>query len=417
MSSKNCLLSSGSNAQGQLGNGSLEDSHTFCPCAFTHSPPGSLPNGTSRVIDIATGANHTLLLLETNEQRRELWGCGDGRKGQLGLHYRRTASSTGLFRKLELALVATELGDYCVKSISATWETSYAVLFCEGRKDVIISMGSDDYGDLGVGGEKKIDSETDFHVIDFSHISSLSERLEVLGIYSGQRHTVLHLDSVSGPILVGWGTSRHGQLGTLADKPFASTPQIISIKSENISSLNLGLHHTVIRYNSGELLCLGSDRKHQLEVVLTLGTEKRLALDIGCTWNGTYAVVRNEGVWSILSSGSNSHSQLGRKSGEITLAGAVAFPDNSVYGTSSLKVVCGSEHVLVLEDASIPGSSRLWGWGWNEHGNLGVGHTDDVPTPIRLYPPVNPNATILNVWGGLGTSWIFAEVVETGSTI
>lgn len=417
MSSKFSLLSSGSNAQGQLGNGSLEDSHTFHPCVFADSPPGSLPHGTSRIIGIATGANHTLLLLETNSHRRELWGCGDGRKGQLGLHYRRTVSSTGLFRKLELTVPDAGLGDYCVKSISATWETSYAVLFCEGRKDAVISMGSDDYGDLGIGGGKKNDSEADFHVIDFSHISSLSEHLEVLGIYSGQRHTILHLNSVSGPVLVGWGTSRHGQLGTLADKPFASTPQMVSINSDNISSLNLGLHHTVIRYNSGELLCLGSDRKRQLEVVSALDKEKRLALDIGCTWNGTYAVVRNEGGWSILSSGSNSHSQLGRESDERTPTGAIALPDDSVHGASSLKVVCGSEHVLVLENASFLGSSRLWGWGWNEHGNLGVGHTDDVPTPIRLYPISKQNTTILDVWGGLGTSWIFAEVMETGATV
>ncbi len=205
-----------------------------------------------------------------NGCRRELWGCGDGRKGQLGSHYRRTVSSTGLFRKLEPALEHAELGNYTVKSIAATWETSYVVLCCPGRKDVVISMGSDDYGDLGVGSLKKSASETGFHVIDFSHISSLSEHLEVLGVYSGQRHIILHLNSISSPVILGWGMSRHGQLGALADKPFASTPQIISIQSDGISSLNLGMHHTVIRYNSGELSCLGSDRKHQLQVVFCL---------------------------------------------------------------------------------------------------------------------------------------------------
>ncbi len=201
------LLSSGSNAQGQLGNGSLEDSNTFHPCVFADFSPGALPDGTSQVINIATGANHTLLLLEMNGCRRELWGCGDGRKGQLGSHYRRTVSSTGLFRKLEPALEHAELGNYTVKSIAATWETSYVVLCCPGRKDVVISMGSDDYGDLGVGSLKKSASETGFHVIDFSHISSLSEHLEVLGVYSGQRHIILHLNSISSPVILGWGMS------------------------------------------------------------------------------------------------------------------------------------------------------------------------------------------------------------------
>lgn len=400
------LLSCGSNAQGQLGNGSLEDSHTFQPCVFADFPPPTIPNG-ARIIDIACGANHTLLLLEVYGHRRELWGCGDGRKGQLGLKYKQTVSATGLFHKLDLALYEASLEEYSFKAIATTWETSYVVLSRPDQKDVVLSMGSDDYGDLGVGGlEKTKRTLQDFHVVDFSCVSAFHERCDVLGIYSGQRHTILHVNSASGPILVGWGTSRHGQLGA-GNLSFTPTPRIVSINSSEITTLSLGLHHTTALYTTGEALGLGSNRKRQLELVHTLRIQNHRVQDISCTWNGTYVLTRDERGWNVQSSGSNSHNQLGWKSEDADSTGKVIFPDELDLEADRLSITCGSEHVLLLEKPSMGGTERLWGWGWNEHGNLGLGHTHDIPFPTRLW--ADRDTIIHKVWGGLGTSWIFVE--------
>ncbi|KAF9480355.1 RCC1/BLIP-II [Pholiota conissans] len=404
------LLSSGSNAQGQLGNGTLDDSHMFQKCSFLDHPPHTLPSGTSSVVDIAAGANHTLVLLEINGGTRELWGCGDGRKGQLGQAWRQSS----LFRRVNLGLNDADLEGYRIKFISATWETSYVVLSCEGHSDIVLSMGSDDFGDLGIGGLNKNRAAEGIHVVRFHHIPEFSEGLDVLGIYSGQRHVILCLNATPSPILVGWGTCRHGQLGDLAVKPSASTPQIISVPSSNIASPSLGIHHTVLLNDSRELICLGSNRKGQLEVAKALTTDEYKIQSIGCTWNGTYVVVQDKAQWTVFSSGSNSHHQLGWKSNEGAVVGQIYFTAALDRRGVPPKIVCGSEHVLILSTPSSGKRAELWGWGWNEHGNLGLGHTEDVPVPIELWTAPKTGDKILDVWAGMGTSWICVEETFQG---
>lgn len=45
-------------------------------------------------------------------------------------------------------------------------------------------------------------------------------------VSSGQRHVVLHVKVNDHFILVGWSTSRHGQLGNPSNTPFSSNSRI-----------------------------------------------------------------------------------------------------------------------------------------------------------------------------------------------
>jgi protein ATS1 len=433
------LLSTGSNAHGQLGNNSLDDSHIFQPCSFTNHPPNSLPPETSAVLNVVSGANHTLVLLELVDQvglkKTELWGCGDGRAGQLGKTYREeslTGSSTSKFRKIELFLAENGLSGYSYRLISASWETSYAVLSCSGKGDVVISLGSDDFGDLGIGGFTSIagieKSEKNFHVVKFDHLStpsSIHNTLRVESIHSGQRHTIVHIQISESPLLlVGWGTSRHGQLGQLAPlsnlkpPPFTSLPRIIAL--DDVVSSALGIHHSLFLHTSGQISALGSNRKGQLQLLPSENVRT-----IGCTWNGSYAVVESNEGWHIYSSGSNSHGQLGLKAdplnADIPNSGVVHFPEILDSKRTSIEIACGSEHILVLsrhvdmeEDRSVQQRvSKLWGWGWNEHGNLGTGNTDDTFLPLKIWSNEPGFISyfegvheLIGIWAGAGTSWI-----------
>ena len=434
------LLSTGSNAHGQLGNNTLDDSHLFQPCSFTNYPSNSLPPGTSAILSVASGANHTLVLLELIDQlglkKTELWGCGDGRTGQLGKNYREESlagSSTAKFRKIELFLEENGLSGYSYRLISASWETSYAVLSCSGKEDVVISMGSDEFGDLGIGGFTKTTgiekSEKDFHVVKFDHLftpSGIPNSLRVKFITSGQRHTTVHLqisESANIPLLVGWGTSRHGQLGQLAPSsesnpkppPFTSRPHIIAL--DNVVSSALGIHHSLFLHASGQISALGSNRKNQLHSLPTKSVQS-----VGCTWNGSYAVVESDEGWRIYSSGSNSHGQLGLKPDPLDVgipnSGIVYFPEIFDSESTSIEIACGSEHILVLsrhnvEDRSVQQMIKLWGWGWNEHGNLGTGNTDDTFQPLKIWSNelgfisyFKGVHELVGIWAGPGTSWI-----------
>jgi protein ATS1 len=436
------LLSTGSNAHGQLGNNTLDDSHIFQPCSFTNHPPNSLPPGTSAVLSVVSGANHTLVLLELVDQlglkKTELWGCGDGRAGQLGKNYREKSlagSSTAKFRKIELFLEENGLPGYSYRLISASWETSYAVLSCSGKGDVVISMGSDEFGDLGIEGftrtAKTEKSEKDFHVVKFDHLStpsSIHNTLRVESITSGQRHTIVRLQISESanipPLIVGWGTSRHGQLGQLAPlsnpkpPPFTSLPRIIAL--DDVVSSALGIHHSLFLHASGQISALGSNRKGQLQLL-----PSKSVRTIGCTWNGSYAVVESNEGWHIYSSGSNSHGQLGLKAdplnADIPNSGVVHFPEILDSKSTSIEFACGSEHILVLsrhnmEDRSVQQVIKLWGWGWNEHGNLGTGNTDDIFLPLKIWSNEPGFISyfegvheLIGIWAGAGTSWICCD--------
>src|SRR5258705_411426 len=163
------------------------------------------------------------------------------------------------------------------------------------------------------------------------------------------------------------------------------------------------MHHSIFFHASGHLTALGSDRKAQLQIVANVEG----AQGIGGTWNGTYCIVRDGSAWSILSSGSNTHGQLGYE----VPSGRVVFPGTINMTDTSVQIACGSEHVLTLIKSR--DATQIWGWGWNEHGNLGLGNTEDARVPVRIWPlGVGISVDASSVWGGCGTSWIHCEYRE-----
>ncbi|KAK0433962.1 regulator of chromosome condensation 1/beta-lactamase-inhibitor protein II [Armillaria borealis] len=359
-----CLVSAGSNAHGQLANGTVDDSHVFSACVFTDLPTDC------QIVDLCCGANHTLLLLETGEGLRELWGCGDGRAGQLGLDWVEPSTS---FRPITL-----NRDGYTPKLVSASWETSYVVLSRPGQRDVLISMGANDFGDLGVGTSRSV---AGIHVVGLP-----CDGENITALYAGQHHVVIQVD---GAQLVGWGLSRHGQLGEPKSK--VALPRIIPIEDQ-IMSLALGAQHTALLLTSGRVTWLGSNRKEQLHGIDMLSDVRM----VGCTWNGTYAVIGDR----IYSTGSHSKGQLGRS---LTDLPYVEFS----HDHHLKKLACGTEHVLALFDV-VDGGPEVWGWGWNEHGNLGLGTTEDIRLPVKIWPrdSASGSGRAADIWAGSGTSWI-----------
>lgn len=430
------LLSSGSNAYGQLSNGSRDDSHQFHPSSFYGCPPGLLPPQAHRIKHIASGANHTLVLLEMDDPcngiHDELWVCGDGKAGQLGSVYEelesRAGSSSTIFRPIDLRLEQEGLGHYRIKALAAAWETTYIALSCAGEGDVVISMGSNDFGDLGIGGSKKgkeREGEASFHVVDFDHLTidgmSVDRKSIVIqSLAAGQHHVVVHMqarlsnDSIRF-LMIGWGASRHGQLGNVVGQnaktpSFVAIPQALLIDDpkDPTASISLGNQHTVFLRASGKVAGLGSNRKRQLQDIEGLEGATRLS----CTWNGTYILVQSEdGNPCVFATGSHSHGQLGRMLHENSGLPSLApveffFPPSSRRITD---IACGSEHVLALVSLN-DGSTEVWGWGWNEHGNLGTGFTEDVPIPVKVWPRASDTEAssqrAVGIWTGTGTSWI-----------
>ncbi|KAH9830404.1 regulator of chromosome condensation 1/beta-lactamase-inhibitor protein II [Rhodofomes roseus] len=369
------LLASGSNAQGQLATGDAEDAHILTPCLFDGCSPGQLPEGTTAITSVACGANHTLLLL-ARSHKQELWGCGDRRRGQLGPSYTPSARvgswSGAVFRPLDLHVEG--LPEFAPRLVAAGWETSYVVFSCQDKSDMLISMGADDFGNLGVGGVKGTTAAgRSLHVVPllsaFADADMENVILSVQSLNSGPHHvvTVVKLTSADGSTnhgVIGWGTARHGQLGgapanASRPSPFYATPHSICL-DETMMTLGpikhaaLGNQHSVFLHASRRLSGLGSNRKSQRELLETVED----AHDVACTWNGTYAVCRDGAVDRVVATGSNSHGQLGRGDSEASRSlTSVNFP-LPTPSLSVVKLACGSEHVLCLLEVKSEGDVR-----------------------------------------------------------
>jgi protein ATS1 len=419
------LFAAGSNGRGQLATGDSQDAHSFTPCKFapressTSTPSPAL---SPAIISIAGGGNHTLALLSwVNDSAAslEVWGCGEGTKGQLGPGF--DADSEGreeseVLRPLILPWEEQGLFGYTVSHVAACWETSFFVLRKVDQHDLLASMGGNDFGDLGIGdlpSKKKI--KAPFHIVDFSHIvGSTAQRVSITDITAGPHHVIVLLRADKKQYIAGWGTARHGQLGPLfmpsgRALPFSPSPVAINlpidVQLDSVLSVRAGNQHSVFLHASGHVSALGSDAKGQLQGLRTAEDVKA----IDCTWNGTY--IRTP--LGLLSAGTNARGQLGRR-GDASNgpSGAVRFPVEARV----LDIACGSEHVLAMVESQ--GRWAVWGWGWNEHGNLGTGSLDDVNVPVEIWPPPAAESgamtsIALRVWAGCGTSWIAVSKCAT----
>jgi len=294
---------------------------------------------------------------------------------------------------------------HTVSQVAACWETSFFVLTKAGHHDILASMGGNDFGDLGVGSKKDI--KAPFHIVDLYHIVRPTARhLSITGITAGPHHAIILLRADDKQYIAGWGTARHGQLGPLLAPsgralPFSPSPVAIDlpidVQLDPVLSVRAGNQHSIFLHASGSISALGSDAKGQLQGL-------RAARDvraIDCTWNGSY--LRTS--LGLRSTGTNARGQLGRENA-APLA-AVRLPEEAHV----LDFSCGSEHVLVIVESR--GKTEVWGWGWNEHGNLGIGTLDDVNVPVRIWPPSDAEPGVMTgaavgVWAGCGTSWIAA---------
>ncbi|KAF7965083.1 hypothetical protein HWV62_45753 [Athelia sp. TMB] len=390
------LLAAGSNATNQLAlappHPPNEDAHTLTPASFLGTPPGELPEGTTRVLDIRAGAGHTLALLE-RAGGTEVWACGDAARGQLGNIDIDAEGAGAQFRPLALAGTPTH--------IAAAWATSYVVLSDDSAGDVVLAFGADDFGLLGGAGPDG--------TVSLAHLAL--PPLRVTALAAGPHHVVLSAHTLTVPkeeVLIGWGAARHGQLGA---PPAPSTaPRILALPTPTpAAGLALGAQHTVLLTPSAPALVgVGANRAHQLDIPADLGEGGQL-LGAGATWRTTYAWTR-DGVW-----GTGARAPLPRtpSPGQPTDQGDgwVRFPGRRIE-----RVACGSEHVLVLLHADGEtgggGETEVWAWGWNEHGTLGVGHTRDVDAraPVGVWREGGgERGRAVGVWAGCGTSWVAVE--------
>lgn len=336
------LLACGSNVSGQLGAGDLEDHHTLKRAALLDYV---------NVKGLKGGGNHSLLITTANEVLAS--GAIDGQEFQ-AFQKNRTSD---------------------VVDVAAGWTTSFYITAAGN----VLGQGQSAFGELGGAYAQ-------------SEPTSINGPSSIQQVSAGMRHVL----ACSRDTVWGWGANRHGQLGFEGDA-VCSTPTEVKVPSEDsIAQVACGSQHSLVLTSSGRLFGCGSNRFEQLGRSSSLAKSVTMMeihgpwaplRAVACSWHSSFAIDRHGRVWSW---GRNNHGQRGRSSSDII--GQVPLPV-----TSKTQLNAGSEHCIVRQ------GDNVYVWGWNEHGNLGLGHTDDILLPTKLELSLKAKG----IAAGCGTTWIW----------
>ncbi|SNX85486.1 uncharacterized protein MEPE_04195 [Melanopsichium pennsylvanicum] len=518
------LLVAGSNSGYQLGVGHEHDVRSFqearCQVEGQQDSTSFPPEGFT-IVEISSGANHTLALLESIQNgrskaqgcvRREIWVCGTGREGQLGpAHASPGSKPTRVFTRLDIqahlsCVTETWTSDSTQalqpERVVCGWNCSYVVLTFHGgessgdsasvKQDVLISLGlhrDNTFGELGTAAPSSLGAAAAcVHAISFAGAladAGLEEDapFRIVDVAAGLRHAVAALrmessiDGEARTIVAGWGSARQGQVGRVpkmaARQPgpsrrpgpaavVVSQPQLIfNSKTEVRCQVRAGKEHTVVLMQGldGEggsvVHCIGSTKQGQIvdtSALSAYATSSDDIADLTCNWTTTHLVLSQVHTSAtrplILSCGSNARGQKGNGGATSTSVDNELTPVDLTFvlrdqsspsaeahdapstspslgsGLKAMKLVSGSEHSLLLIDREIIALNdshrscqrQVWGWGWNEHGNLAQGEDDeaDRDRPVLLLDGTRSGAaqpiyTPSDIWAGCGTTFILAD--------
>ncbi|KAG8482491.1 hypothetical protein CXB51_024451 [Gossypium anomalum] len=203
--------------------------------------------------------------------------------------------------------------------------------------------------------------------------------MPLFGCDNGRRGAKLELE------VAGWGRNQNGQLGlgTTEDSP---VPQKIkAFQGISIKMVAAGAEHTAAISKEGALYGWGwgrygnlglGDRNDRLvpEKVSTLNEEKMNM--VACGWRHTISVSVTGGLYTY---GWSKYGQLGHGDFDDHL---VPYKVEALADGSIKQISGGWRHTMALTS-----DGKLYGWGWNKFGQVGVGDNSDICSPVQVKFP------------------------------
>jgi alpha-tubulin suppressor-like RCC1 family protein len=328
----------GDNAYGQLGDGTTTQRTT----------PVEVSGLTSGVATIATSWEHTCAL--TAGGGVKCWGANWD--GQLG-------DGTTTDRHTPVDVSGLSSG---VAAIAAGYEHTCALTTGGGVK----CWGNNWYGQLGDGTTTGRTTP-----VEVSGLSSGGA-----AIATGGFHTCAL--TASGGVKC-WGWNLYGQLGdgTTTDR---TTPVEASGLSSGGAAIATGGFHTCALTASGGVKCWGANWYGQLGDGTI--TQRTMPVDVSGLSSGVVAIAAGYYHTCALTAGGgvkcwgrNSYGQLG----DETMTSRNTPVDVSGLSSGVTAIAAGGEHTCAL---AAGGGVKCWGW--NVHGQLGIGEFGCSPTPVTV---------------------------------
>jgi alpha-tubulin suppressor-like RCC1 family protein len=224
----------------------------------------------------------------------------------------------------------------------------------------------------------------------------LDPGIRISTVAAGGRHTLALSDAGH---VWGWGYGGEGQLGLGSRMRIVSTPQRVpcfnslengvtigeaSIPGSCVTAIACGGRHSAVITDSGALLTFGWGLYGQ---VGQGSTEDELSPCLVSAMRGLRVVGIAAGLWHTLcitdigdvyAFGGNQFGQLGV--GGNTAETSPRLVDAPLLeDETSVAVACGARHSVVLT-----GSGKIFAWGWNKYGQLGLGDSNNRDLPVQV---------------------------------
>lgn len=179
--------------------------------------------------------------------------------------------------------------------------------------------------------------------------------------------------------------SSPGSTSTLHDTP--NTPDfLMDVKATAVAA---GLFHSAVLADTGELITFGSGQFGQSLPTSDQETAGRWKpsdgsrlVAVACGRRHTVVIDEHGRIWTL---GENKYGQLGRSidgkkfdSTPTMVEDMPPFPKGS-----KVRVECGWSHTVVQAQAPT-GESIVYGWGRNDKGQMGLGTRENVLSPMRI---------------------------------
>ncbi|KAG9457082.1 hypothetical protein H6P81_001590 [Aristolochia fimbriata] len=310
-----------------------------------------------RVILISAGASHSVALLSGNI----VCSWGRGEDGQLG----HGDAEDRLFPTKLSALDGLDI-------VSITCGADHTTAYSESQLQVY-SWGWGDFGRLGHGNSSDLFTPQPIKVL---------QGIRIKQIACGDSHCLAV--TMDGKVQ-SWGRNQNGQLGlgTLED---SLLPQPIqAFKGIPVKMIAAGAEHTAAVTEDGDLYGWGWGRYGNLGLgdrTDRLVPEKVSAVDgqkmvlVACGWRHTICI---SSTGSLYTYGWNKYGQLGHGHFEDLL---VPLQLGDLRNSPISQIAGGWRHSM-----AVTYEGKLYGWGWNKFGQVGVGDNIDHCSPKQVKFP------------------------------
>ncbi|XP_023517857.1 ultraviolet-B receptor UVR8 [Cucurbita pepo subsp. pepo] len=310
-----------------------------------------------RVLFISAGASHSVALLSGNV----VCSWGRGEDGQLG------------HGDAEDRLSPTQLSALDGHEIiSVTCGADHTIAYSEACTEVY-SWGWGDFGRLGHGNSSDLFTPKPIKAL---------HGLRIRQIACGDSHCLAV--TMEGEVQ-SWGRNQNGQLG-LGTTEDALVPQKIqAFQGISIKMVAAGAEHTAAVTEDGELFGWGwgrygnlglGDRNDRLVPQKVSSVDDDKMVMVACGWRHTISVSSSGGLYTY---GWSKYGQLGHGDFEDRL---VPHRLEALRGDSISQISGGWRHTMALTT-----DGKLYGWGWNKFGQVGVGDNVDHCSPKQINFP------------------------------